>query len=187
MALDIDIAANLRPLLRSEYDELVETGALEGARVELLQGVLVEVTPQGVPHTAALVTLHRMFAPLLQRGYDLRVQFPLAAGPADEPEPDLAGVEARDPWEGHPSTAALVVEAAYSSQRMDLGYKARLYASAGVPDYWVVDLAARRVLVHREPGADGYAAVHVLVPGETVAPLVAPDLAVEVARVVGRA
>jgi len=187
VALDIDIAANLRPLLRAEYDELVETGALEGARVELLQGVLVEVTPQGSPHAGVVTLLTRLLAPVLQQGYDLRVQLPLAAGPADEPEPDLAVVEAGDPWAGHPSTAALVVEVAHSSQRMDLGYKARLYASAGVPDYWVVDLAAQRILVHREPGDGGYAAVRVLVPGETVAPLVAPDLVIDVARVVRRA
>jgi Uma2 family endonuclease len=187
MALDIDIAANLRPLLRTEYDELVETGALEGARVELLQGVLVEVTPQGVPHADVVTRLTRLLSPLFQQGYDLRVQLPLAAGPADEPEPDLAVVEHRDRRDAHPSTAALVVEVAHSSQRMDLGYKARLYASAGVPDYWVVDLAARRVLVHREPGADGYAAVRVLVPGETIVPLVAPHLRFDVARVVGRA
>jgi len=186
MALDIDIAANLRPLLRAEYDELVETGALEGVRVELLQGVLVEVTPQGVPHADVITRLTRLLAPLMQGGQDLRVQLPLAAGPADEPEPDLAVVEQRDRWDAHPSTAALVVEVAHSSQRMDLGYKARLYAAAEVPDYWVVDLAAQRVLVHREPAADGYAAVRVLVPGETVTPLVAPDLVIDVTRVVRR-
>jgi len=180
MALDTEIAARLRPLSRQEYDQLVETGTLEGERVELLQGALVEVTPQGVPHAAVVTRLTTLLAPLIAGGWSLRVQLPLAAGPADEPEPDLAVVREHDPWAGHPSTAALVVEVAHSSRQMDLGYKARLYAAAGVPDYWVVDLTAQRLVLHRDPQADAYRSVRILAAGDQVAPLAAPDLVLDI-------
>ena len=98
-------------LNRHEYERMVERGALEGMPVELVDGFLVDVSPQGPQHAAMVQALMRWFAPHVDL---LRVQMPLAAGESSEPEPDIALVEHDDPTR-HPHTALLVIEVAVSS------------------------------------------------------------------------
>ncbi len=74
------------------------------------------------------------------------------------PEPDLA-IAPVTPRDRHPSGALLVVEISVSSRRIDLGLKATIYAAAGVPEYWVLDVDARTLFVHREPQVDRYSSV----------------------------
>jgi len=130
---------------------MLARGALEGMPVELVEGFLVDVSPQGPQHAALVQALMRWFAPNLDL---LRVQMPLAAGEASEPEPDIALVEHDDPTR-HPSTALLVVEVAVTSQEQD-EHKATLYARAAVPTYWLVDVRSRTVTAFSEPSSDGY-------------------------------
>ena len=139
-----------RGLTRAQYDALVETGALDGEPVELLEGVLVEVVPQGDARARAVMALTYHLLPRLAAPWQLRTQLPLAATEGSEPEPDLAVVQL--PPLGHPRTAALVVELAQRSQRTDLVHKPAVCAAAGVEQYWVVDLPAREVVVHTRPG-----------------------------------
>lgn len=146
-----------RGLTRERYDAMVRAGLLDGAPVELIEGVLVEVVPQGDAHARSLRALNRWLVPRLPEPWVLGVQTPLSAGERSEPEPDLSVVQ--EPPSGHPPSAVLVVELAVSSQRTDLVHKPRVYAAAGVTEYWVVDLPAAQVVVHRRPGADGYADV----------------------------
>jgi len=138
-------------LSRHEYERMLARGALEGMPVELVEGFLVDVSPQGPQHAALVQALMRWFAPNLDL---LRVQMPLAAGEASEPEPDIALVEHDDPTR-HPSTALLVVEVAVTSQEQD-EHKATLYARAAVPTYWLVDVRSRTVTAFSEPSSDGY-------------------------------
>ena len=153
-----DVLVRKRGLTRAQYDALVDTGALDGEPVELLGGVLVEMSPQGDAHARAITRLTRWFVPRLPDPWVLRVQLPLAATEDSEPEPDLAVVV--EPPSGHPSTAALAIEVADSSQRTDLLHKPNLYAAADVDQYWVVDLARREVVVHTGPvPAVGYSEV----------------------------
>ena len=157
-AVASDLLVRRRGLTRTQYDALVDTGVLDGEPVELLGGVLVEVSPQGDAHARAVTRLTRWLVPLLPDPWVLRVQMPLAATADSEPEPDLAVV--REPPTGHPATAALTIEIADSSHRTDLLYKRALYAAAGVDQYWVVDLRRREVVVHFDPGGDvGYGTV----------------------------
>jgi len=146
-----------RGMTRAQYDALVDTGLLEGEPVELLEGVLVEVSPQGEPHADAIMLLTRWLVPRLPEPWLLRVQLPLAATDRSEPEPDLA--VAQRIIGQHPTTAALAIEIAVSSHRTDLLVKARVYAAAAVMEYWVIDVPAREVVVHTEPGRSGYALV----------------------------
>jgi Uma2 family endonuclease len=85
----------------------------------------------------------------------LRVQLPVEALPSSEPEPDLALTEGQS-LEHHPRAALLVVEVAVTSQRKDRGKKADVYARAGMPLYWLVDVPAKTVEVRSEPGPKGY-------------------------------
>ena len=146
-----------RGMTRVQYDALVDTGLLEGEPVELLEGVLVEVSPQGAEHVDAITLLNRWLVPRLPDPWLLRVQAPLAATDRSEPEPDLA--VAQRTVGHHPSTAALAIEVAVSSHRTNLLVKARIYAAAAVTEYWVIDVPAREVVVHTEPGPSGYALV----------------------------
>lgn len=176
VVIDEALLADLRPLRRSEYDKLVDTGALEGQPIELIQGVLVEMAPQGPVHTEIVSRLLRLCAPLYAVGFTLRVQGPLAVGLTSEPEPDFAVVEDKDYSKAHAQTAFLVVEVAVTSQTRDLIVKPRLYAAAGVPEYWVVDVAAGEVVVHLGPREDGYRDVRAALPGETLHPVALPQL-----------
>jgi Uma2 family endonuclease len=87
------------------------------------------------------------------------VQLPLAAGEYSEPEPDIAVVPIDEPRDRHPQRALHVIEVADSTVRLDLGRKARIYAAAGVPVYWVIDLPGDVVHVHTDPTPDGYTTV----------------------------
>ncbi len=149
-------ADEVRPLPRAMYDVLVAAGAYEGQPVELIEGNVVEMAPQGPRHGNAVghVTT-RLAVRLVARfgeQYLVRPQTPLAADAYSEPEPDVAVVD----WdastdEAHPATAHLVIEVAETSQRRDLTVKARVYAGAQVGQYWVVDLPAGEVVVHADP------------------------------------
>lgn len=130
---------------------MVGRGAFEGMPVELIDGFLVEVSPQGPKHGAMVQALTGWFA---VRADVLRVQLPLAADALSEPEPDVALAELPDPRD-HPSTAWLVVEVAVSSQRQD-EHKAGVYARAQVPAYWRIDVPARTVTVFSNPSPEGY-------------------------------
>jgi len=138
-----------------EYERMVESGALEDMRVELLDGLLVDMSPQGEVHARAINAVMRMCAARLDM---LRVQMPLSVAEGWMPEPDVALAEMDADPTRRPSTALLVVEVAVSSQAVDRR-KALAYARARVPRYWLVDLPAGVVVAHTEPTEDGYAVV----------------------------
>jgi Uma2 family endonuclease len=183
MLRDADLAPDrARPLLRREYDRLVELGVFEDQRIELLGGVLVEMSPQGTAHSAAATMLAQRLIRQLDERAVVRVQMPFAASEVSEPEPDVAVVPCQSYARAHPSEAYLLVEVCDSSAAKDHGLKARLYAAAGVPEYWVVDVSKRRVTVHTEPSPDGYRANRSFGPDERLAPRQFPDVAIRVAE-----
>lgn len=156
--------SDLEPLHRltlDEYHQLLESGGFdEDARIELLDGLLVELSPKTPEHERVV----RALAAWLIRSLDpdrlmTGVASPLTLADGSEPEPDIAVVAAGTPTPYHPATALLVIEVAVSSQRRDLVVKPAKYAAAGVPVYLVCDVGSGRVIEHTAPGADGYRAV----------------------------
>jgi Uma2 family endonuclease len=135
------------------YNRMVATGALEGERVELLEGLLVEVSPHSPEHATMI---EELTARLAGARASLRVQLPLEVRLGSEPEPDLALIEQAPPPRHHPQTLLLAVEVAVSSHARDREVKAGLYAEAGVPKYWLVDVPGRTVEVRTDPGPKGY-------------------------------
>lgn len=138
---------------------MIETGILaEDDRVELVNGELLMVPPQGPEHRAIKDDLNeRLVIAYADRDVHVMNQGPLVAGPMGLPEPDLAVVRgrARDYLEHHPKggDALLVIEIAKTSQARDEA-KAADYARGGVGVYWLLDLAAGRLDVHEEPLVD---------------------------------
>ncbi len=132
---------------------MIETGILdEDEHVELLEGEIVQMSPQEKPHARALGKLTRWFVKGVGDEYVVRPQLPLTL-PDSEPEPDLAIVraDAEAAAERHPRSALLVIEIADSSARYDLVVKSRIYARADIPEYWVVLVKERAVEVLRDP------------------------------------
>lgn len=164
-----------RALHRLSVDDvyrMLESGVLsEDTPVELLEGVLVDVSPKSPEHTGVLTLLDEWLLPLRVAGqHRVRIEQPLAVpDPTSLPEPDVAVVQRTDDLSGHPTTALLVVE--ISSRATDTTVKPALYAAAGVPDYWVIDVANRRIEVRREPVEGEYRRMEILGADRQIAPL----------------
>ncbi|MEM1033969.1 MAG: Uma2 family endonuclease [Myxococcota bacterium] len=173
----------IRRLRRCEYDQLVDAGVFAHEAVELIRGVIVRMSPQGVPHAGPIEVLTEMFVPPLVGRARVRVQLPLVAPDESEPEPDLAVVPiVEDPHRAHPEWAHLVVEVARTSQAYDRDTKGPLYAEMGVPEYWLVDVAARAVERFLEPVSGRYRRVEILTTG-TLSPLAFPDVTISLGRI----
>jgi Uma2 family endonuclease len=129
----------------------------EDERVELLEGVIVRMSPQGTEHATVIERLNDPRFVELPTEYLIRCQLPLSLSDSDEPEPDIAVIarEAPRSRESHPTTARLVFEVSNESLRKDRQIKAPLYARAGVAEYVIVNLAERRLEVHRDPDPAG--------------------------------
>lgn len=139
---------------------MVEAGAFDdGPRVELLDGELVEMSPPGVEHEGLTTLISHLLGTELGEGWVVRQHSSLVLGDHDRPQPDIAVVRGvtRDYLLRQPTgeDAALVVEIANSSHTRDRR-KAQLYAKWGVPEYWIVDIPGRQIVVHRRPAAEGY-------------------------------
>jgi Uma2 family endonuclease len=146
----------LLPLSLENYHRLVEAGGFEGERVELLDGLLVRMSPKSEGHEAATEFLLEWLMNHVDLSrYVVGCQRALTIGDS-EPEPDLVVRERDTPKPYHPSSAVLVIEVAASSLPVDLAVKAPLYASAGIAEYWVLDLDGGRLIVQRDPSEHGY-------------------------------
>ena len=172
----------VRSFKRSEYEQMVELGLFQDERIELLRGVLVKMSPQLAPHASTVQKLNQLLMTRLQGRFTLRVQSPLALSDDSEPEPDVAVVDLGDYETEHPRTALLVIEVSDTTLKKDRG-KAAVYAGAGVPEYWIINIGARTVEVHSSPDGDRYAEVRTLRTGETLQPALLADVTIAIAEI----
>jgi Uma2 family endonuclease len=169
------------------YFALAAQGAFEpDERVELLEGVVVPMAPQSPPHASGITSVDYALRPLIGDRGVVRIQLPLIVGPWSVPEPDLAIVEpprSRYDFE-HPTGALLVVEVSQHSLASDRIVKSRLYASAAVPEYWIVRPAEACVEVLRAPdvAARCYRDHAVVRHGERITLVAVPDASVAVSE-----
>lgn len=176
--------------LRVEEFELLEAGgAFEGvSKAELIDGDIYVLNAQYARHGLAKADLFYLLRRRLEElGGELTVysEVSLSVAPDSMPEPDLF-LAPRQGF-GHVPVAgvALVIEVADSTLATDLGRKAELYAAAGVPEYWVVDLNGGRVVRHHRPGGSGYAERTETMFGERLTSATLPGVEVETAGLVG--
>jgi Uma2 family endonuclease len=175
---------------RAEYDRMIEHGLLgEDDPVELIDGEILRMTPQGIPHAGGIGLVHDALCLVFGHTH-VRTQLPFALDPVSEPEPDLVVVPGspRDYLEAHPDTALLVVEVADTTLAFARRTKGSLYARAGIAEYWIVNVSDGALEVYREPAEDpsarygfAYGDTRVLRAGDQVAPLAAPDAELPVA------
>lgn len=173
---------------RAEYQRLADLGFFNDQRVELLEGEIVPMSPQNEPHVIAADKVAETLRSICPKGTWVRTSAPLDVGANSVPEPDAAIVSGeRGSSVKRPSAALLVVEVSHTTLALDRGLKARLYASAGIQEYWIVNLIDRQVEVHRKPlrvrnspGGRPYAEITVLSEADVIRPLAAPKAKVAV-------
>jgi Uma2 family endonuclease len=176
-----------RRFSRSDVERMQAAGLFTGLRYELIQGDLIDKMSQNPPHAFCITRLNTLLGQIFGASR-LRPQIPLEVAPGDQqwslPEPDLAVLAANDvPPETlyqtrHPrgDETALVVEVADTTLRHDLTAKRDLYARAGVPEYWVLDITGRRLILHRDPIDGEYAVTLTLSEQESAGGLLVSDL-----------
>ncbi len=175
---------------KDEYYRIAATGVFNGRHVELIEGQVVDMSPMGTQHITGVdlteLALERAFG----AGHFVRTQAPLDLGDGSEPEPDVMVLRGhpRDYAAAHPREAILILEVADTSLAYDQRDKASLYAKAGGPDYWVLNLGQRRLEVRRDPLPDstqpfgyGYRSTTIFTEADGVAPLGAPQAEIRVA------
>lgn len=181
-----------RRFSRAEYEKLIELGVFQpGEPIELIGGELMVAEPQGAAHYTAIRKTAKALEAAFGPGWEVRMQGPVGLDDESEPEPDVAVVPGSpdDYGRAHPSRPALTVEVAESSLGIDRRHKGSLYARAGLPDYWVLNLIDRVLEVYRDPVADStapfgwrYARVEVLDGSARIAPLATPASAISVSQ-----
>jgi Uma2 family endonuclease len=152
--------AGFRRFSVDEYHKLIEIGMLtENDRVELLEGYLVEKMPHDPLHDGTLQKLNRRILKVLPAGWDLRIQMATTLG-RSEPEPD--GAVVRDVSHGYvkrhpgPKDIGVVIEVANTTLDSDRADKLMIYASTGLPVYWIVNVVDRQIEVYGQPKKTGY-------------------------------
>jgi len=174
----------------AEWERAVAAGIFDGNRVELIGGEIINMSPQLVPHARGICrTAAAMRKGFPESNYWVRDHLPLHLG--DHSEPDAAvtqGAESNYTDIHHPATTLVIIEVSQSTLAYDRDEKASLYASAGIADYWIVNLGDRQVEVHRKPVKDArqrfgrhYSKVTVMKPGDSIAPLATKNTLVPVA------
>lgn len=180
-AIPLD-APHRRRWTRAEVEQLESLGIFEPGRHELLEGELFDTMGKLPPHTFAMLSMLQFLRSVFGESYlSHKAAIDLAPedNPTNQPEPDI--IVLTQPFGDFanryplPADIRLLVEVADASLSVDLRIKRDLYARAGIVEYWVLDLNARRLIVHRHPNLGQY--VERLVIGETepIAPLAAPE------------
>ncbi len=181
-----EVAGNppqIRRFTRAEYDSLVASGFFdEDEKVELLDGVIIAMTPQGAPHATPIRRLTTLLVPALLGRAEVGVQLPFAASDVSEPEPDLCIVPPDDDETDHPRVAHCIIEIAVTSQRRDRA-KVGIYAQAGVPQLILIDVPRREARIYRDPRDGDYERVETLREGSTVVIDAFPDVGFDLAEV----
>ncbi len=149
-------------LTEDDYHRMAEAGILgEDDRVELIQGELIEMTPIGSGHAGTVSWIAQRFSEVVAGRAVVWTQNPLRLDRHSEPQPDVALLRPRlDAYRASlptPDDVLLVVEVADSSLAYHRDIKGPLYGAHAIPEYWLVDLAARCLVRYRQPSADGYA------------------------------
>lgn len=168
-----------------DYRRMAEAGLFApDARLELIDGEILQMSPIGARHLAGVNRATRTFSRVAGDRVVVSVQNPISLPPHDEPQPDVALLRPRaDDYARQkpgPEDVLLVVEVADTSVAYDRQTKLLRYARAGVRESWLLDLPGDALEVHREPGPRGYALIRRCYRGERIAPEALPDVEIAV-------
>jgi Uma2 family endonuclease len=169
------------------YHHMISAGVFDARHVELLKGEIVDMPPEGEPHAYFSTTAGEYLMRLLGDRALIRPAKPITLPNDSEPEPDLAIVQrlGREYLEHHPYPQNILWLIEYSDSTLDkdLEIKTKIYAEAGIPEYWVVNLRKRQVVVFRDPEDGDYLSKFTMAQG-IISPLAFPDVNVSIELIV---
>lgn len=173
-----------------EYERMGRAGVFGGdARLELLEGEIYEISPIGSPHAACVDFLSSLLNRLFGDKFIVRVQNPVRLDDFSEPQPGIALLHWRDDFyrSAHPTPAdvRLIIEVADSTVETDRSYKMPLYAKAGIPEAWIINLQDETIELYAEPVGGLYQSTKTFKRGEEAQAHTMADLRVEVADILG--
>jgi Uma2 family endonuclease len=173
-----------------EYYRMGEAGIFsEDARLELIEGEILEMSPVGNRHIGCVNRATALFAARLATRAVVSVQNPILLSRYTEPQPDIVLARPREDYYGgkriSPADALLVLEVSDTTLRYDRKRKMPLYAKWGVPELWIENLENDVILVFRGPGPSGYATTLTLHRGESTALAAFPDVTFTVDELLG--
>ncbi len=155
------VAADKRLINVEEYYKMALAGILGATdRVELIHGEILKMSPVGSRHAAIVKKLASILNDIFKERFVIGIQDPVILGQNNEPEPDISILRFRTDFyvDSHPKAADLVgvIEVAGTSLKYDQGVKIPLYASHGIPFYWIIDLENNRIEVYENPSQSNY-------------------------------
>lgn len=179
---------NLKRWTVGDYHRLSELGLLDRQeRTELIAGQITLMAAKGTPHVTALYLLANILRDRLGNQALIRTQDPIQLDDFSEPEPDLVIVRGTvlDYAEQHPrpEDIDLIVEIADSTLKQDCEIKDKLYAQAGIADYWVLAVKSRQLHIFRKPIASGYTEHLILSEPNQAAPLAFPEIVIALSSI----
>ena len=159
-----------------------EIGLFDAKRMQLIRGQVIDMSPMKSRHATGIILTAETLRPILGSQASIRQQLPLALTEHSEPEPDVAVVSGspRDYAHEHPATALLVVEVSDSTLTFDRQTKSLLYAQAGIPEYWILNLIDNALEIYRDPQPEGYQSKHVYPASAQIALSFVPDRMISV-------
>lgn len=166
-----------------QYYKMAEVGLLApDARVELIEGEIIDMAPIGSSHVGVLNFLTNHLVKIANQRAIVSVQSPLRLGELSEPQPDLMLLKPRSDHykKSHPTVddVLLLIEVSDSTLKYDLGPKLALYSKSNIAEYWVIDLNGKQLHCMRDPAAAQYRVVQTLASPQVVAPTALPDVQV---------
>ncbi len=179
-----------RRITVEEFDRMWNSGIIgPDDRVELIDGRIVRREMMNAPHASIMARMTQRLNDALGEVAMIWAQLPFVAAERSKPVPDFALMKQRDDYYAGalpvPGDVIAVVEVSDTRLRFDRGTKLRLYAKAGIPEYWVVDVKKKTIEVYREPHELGYAPPAVAKKGERVSFAAFPDVAFSVDELLG--
>ncbi len=174
----------------AEYNRMGAAGIFtEDDRVELIEGEIIEMSPIGRRHAACVGRLTNLFSKLLADRAIVWIQNPIVLNDYAEPQPDVALLRRRDDFYERslpaPGDVLLVVEVADTTLEYDRQIKVPLYARAGTPEVWVVNLPDEQIEVYTRPNGGAYQDVRRHARGEAINSAAAPGLTVTTDEILG--
>jgi Uma2 family endonuclease len=165
-----------------EYHRMVEVGVLQKRKVELLEGEIVEMSPETPIHYSTAKRGSKYLEELLVNQAEVRFNGPITLANS-EPEPDIAIVKLPESTydNRHPEAEDIfwLIEVANTSLKKDLELKGSIYASAQIQEYWILDLSAKQIIVLRNPQDKKYTQEQIIKTG-IITPLAFPNIQVSV-------
>jgi Uma2 family endonuclease len=168
-----------------DYHQMIESGLLDNRSLELINGEIIQMSPEGIAHSFYCRGTAKYLRSILGDRAEISEAHPITIPNNSEPEPDIAVLRTPDSLyqSRHPQPQDIfwLIEIANSTLAKDTGIKKDLYAQAGIPEYWVMNLQTSELLVFRDLINDEYRSTTCLENG-TISPLAFSDISIDISR-----